>query len=448
MPTGQHDKPGSDVASSHLRPDDKLGSDGASPHLRRYVSATVYPFTLIQVGMHSDATGGGVDRYFWELNQGLERVAINLDTHRFVFEKGNGTSQQTPGHLSLGRPDLPLLRRLLCLRKRVLKTPDFDPTRFVLASHFSLYALPLLPEFSKLAHVIHFHGPWALESSLHGQSKLRVLVKKTVEQLVHRTASSFITDSGAFRNLLVSEYGVRPDTVQAILPGVDTSRFQPAVRLASRDLLGWPTNRRIIFCVRRLVERMGLEALVTAFGSIATKHPDVCLFIGGQGPLKGELESLISFLSLGDRIRLLGFIPDSLLPAAYQAADFSVVPSTSLEGFGLTTLESLACGTPVLVTPVGGLPEVIQPLAPSCIFAGSKSDQIAKGLNAFLTGELTFPTAARCVEYVRHSFTWDRVARQVLGVYEEAFRTKHGGGEFRSCRSSGVAGGGKSCDCN
>jgi glycosyltransferase involved in cell wall biosynthesis len=402
----------------------------------------MHPFTLIQVGMHNDATGGGVDRYFWELNQGLERVAINLDTRRFFFEKGDRTSRQTLGNISLGRADSPLSGRLLLLRKGILKTADYDPPRFVLASHFSLYALPLLPEFSKLAHVIHFHGPWAQESSLHGQSKLRVLVKKTVEQLVYRTAGSFITDSGAFRNLLVSEYGVAPGKVHAVLPGVDISRFQPADRFASRDLLGWPGKRRIIFCVRRLVERMGLEALVTAFGSIATKHSDVCLFIGGQGPLKGKLESRISSLGLGDRVRLLGFLPDSLLPAAYQAADFSVVPSTSLEGFGLTTLESLACGTPVLVTPVGGLPEVIQPLAPSCIFSGSRPDQIAEGLNAFLAGELTMPTAAQCVEYVQQSFTWDRVAKQVLTIYENAFRAKHRG------RSPGVAGDGKSCDCN
>jgi glycosyltransferase involved in cell wall biosynthesis len=400
----------------------------------------MYPFTLIQVGMHSDATNGGVDRYFWELNQGFHRAAANLDTRRFYFEKGPSAAHEAPGDLSLGRANSPLSRRLLLLRRRILKTPDFDPRRFVLASHFSLYALPLLPQFSKLAHVIHFHGPWALESSLHGQSKLRVLVKKTVERLVYRTAGSFITDSSAFRNLLVSDYGVRPDKVHAILPGVDTSRFQPADRLASRDLLGWPGKRRIIFCVRRLVERMGLEALVAAFGSIAAKHPDVYLFIGGQGPLKGELESRISSLGLGDRIRLMGFLPDSLLPAAYQAADFSVVPSTSLEGFGLTTLESLACGTPVLVTPVGGLPEVIQPLAPSCILPGANSDQIAESLNAFLTGELTMPTAAQCVEYVQQSFTWDRVAKQVLTIYENAFQAKHRRKEFRSCRSSGVTG--------
>jgi glycosyltransferase involved in cell wall biosynthesis len=387
---------------------------------------TMQPFTLIQVGMHSDASDGGVDRYFWELNRGLQRTAINLDTRRFFFAKETSASPQAPTYHSLGRANLSLPRRLFLLRKRILRTPDFDPGRFVLASHFSLYALPLLPEFSKLTHVIHFHGPWAQESSLHGQSKLRALVKKAVENLVYRTASSFITDSSAFRSLLVSEYGARPEKVHVILPGVDTSRFRPTDRLASRYLLGWPRDRRIIFCVRRLVGRMGIEALVTAFGSIAAKHMDACLFIAGRGPLRGVLESRIASLGLGDRIRLLGFLRDSSLPAAYQAADLSVVPSTSLEGFGLTTVESLACGTPVLVTPVGGLPEVIRPFAPSCILPGTKPDQIAEGLNAFLAGELTTPPAAQCVEYIQKHFTWERVARQVLAIYESAFNAKRG----------------------
>jgi glycosyltransferase involved in cell wall biosynthesis len=402
--------------------------------------------SLIQVGMHGDASGGGVDRYFWELNRGLQQFANHLNVRSFFFEKGSTLRQEETGDYSLGRADLPLARRLSLLRKQIVKIPDFRPDRFVLASHFALYALPLLPEsFSKLTHVIHFHGPWAQESSSHGQSRLRVLLKKTVEHLVYRTASSFITDSSAFRTLLVSEYLVNPEKVHAILPAVDTSRFRPTDRFASRYLLGWPRDRRIIFCVRRLVERMGIESLVAAFGSIAARHAEACLFVAGKGPLKEALDSQISSLGLGDRVRLIGFLPESSLPAAYQAAEISVVPSTSLEGFGLTTLESLACGTPVLVTPVGGLPEAIRPLAPSCILPGSKSDQIAEGLDAYLAGQLTVPTAAECVQYVRQNFTWERVAKQVLAVYEDAFRTKHGRKEFRS---SGVAGDGKPCHDN
>jgi glycosyltransferase involved in cell wall biosynthesis len=382
------------------------------------------PYTLLQVGMHNDASDGGVDRYFWGLNLGLKQVSVNLDTRRYFF--GKDTPQKSQHDTSLGREDLPLCQRLLLLHKRILRSQKYDLNRLVLASHFALYALPVLFESCKLTHVVHFHGPWAQESLLCGQSKLSVLAKRTVEQLVYRTADAFITLSNAFRDLLISRYGVTPEKVHVVSGAVDTGRFQPSDRIAARDLLSWPKNTRIIFCLRRLVQRMGIEVLIEAFAKIAGQNPDVSLFIGGKGPLDATLQLQIQARGLGQRIRMLGFIPERLLASHYQAADISIVPSQSLEGFGLTTVESLACGTPVLVTPVGGLSEVIRPLSPSCILLGMTADQIAAGLNAYLIGQLRLPAAIECVRYVKNNFAWESVARKVLSVYDQAFCAKHG----------------------
>src|SRR6202008_1295877 len=74
---------------------------------------SMHPYTLIQLGMHSDASDGGVDRYFWGLNQGFEKVFINLETRRFFFEKNTGRKRSS----ALGSADLPLYQRLLLLRK-------------------------------------------------------------------------------------------------------------------------------------------------------------------------------------------------------------------------------------------------------------------------------------------------------------------------------------------
>ena len=99
----------------------------------------MHPYTLIQLGMHSDASAGGVDRYFWGLNQGFEQTAADLDTHRFFFEKGTA-AQESLDERAVGRADLPLRQRLFLLRKRILGSPTYDPSRSVLASHFALYA--------------------------------------------------------------------------------------------------------------------------------------------------------------------------------------------------------------------------------------------------------------------------------------------------------------------
>jgi glycosyltransferase involved in cell wall biosynthesis len=384
----------------------------------------MYPYTLIQIGMHSAASDGGVDRYFWGLNQGFEKASIDLDTRRFFFEKGT-PQKKTSG--ALGRANLPLHQRLLLLRKCIIRSPQYDPCRSVLASHFALYALPVLQRNSRLTHVVHFHGPWAEESSLSDQGRLNVLAKRALEHVVYRTADAFITLSNAFRDLLIANYGVTPGKIHVIPGAIDTFQFQPADRARARDLLRWPQEQRVIFSIRRLVDRMGLQALIAAFASVAAKYPDARLFIGGKGPLQDALRAQIRSLALEHRIRMLGFVSESLLATHYQAANISIVPSQSLEGFGFTTVESLACGTPVLVTPVGGLPEVVGPLAPRCVLCGCSPEQIAEALDDYLGGKMPLPAASDCVAYVKKHFIWETVAKRVLAIYDDAFRAKHAG---------------------
>lgn len=101
----------------------------------------------------------------------------------------------------------------------------------------------------------------------------------------------------------------------------------------------------MLFCIRRLVRRMGIDRLIHAMAEVVKSHPDVRLFIGGDGPMRAEYEALIDELGLIKNVTLLGRVSDEKLVQYYQAADISVVPTLALEGFGLITVESLACGT-------------------------------------------------------------------------------------------------------
>jgi glycosyltransferase involved in cell wall biosynthesis len=119
-------------------------------------------------------------------------------------------------------------------------------------------------------------------------------------------------------------------------------------------------------------------------------------------------------------VRFLGFVTENDLPLAYAAANLSIVPSSALEGFGLISLESLACGTPVLVTPVGGLPDTVRDLSRDLILKGTSSDDITEGLHRRLDGTLPLPSREACREHVLRGFTWDRIATRVCEVYREA----------------------------
>jgi glycosyltransferase involved in cell wall biosynthesis len=262
-----------------------------------------------------------------------------------------------------------------------------------------------------------FHGPWALESKQEGAGKLSVLLKHWIEQQVYNRCDRFIVLSKAFGTILHQEYQVPWSKIHIIPGGVDVSRFQPNLsRQEARTQLNWPQDRPILFTPRRLVHRVGLDKLLTAIATIKPKVPDVWLAIAGKGPLKLDLERQATELGLHDHVRFLGFLPDDQLPIAYQAADLTIMPSQSLEGFGLVLLESLACGTPALGTPIGGMPEILEPFSPDLITASTEATAIAERIEELLLGKLPMPSREACREYAATNFDWQKISQQVRQV--------------------------------
>jgi glycosyltransferase involved in cell wall biosynthesis len=103
---------------------------------------------------------------------------------------------------------------------------------------------------------------------------------------------------------------------------------------------------------------------------------------------------------------------------AYRAADVALVPSIAFESFGLVAAESLACGTPVFVTPLLGLPEVVRALDPQLVLDGNQPADIARRLVDALAGHLTLPDAAACAGYASR-FGWRSVSGVIHDIYAE-----------------------------
>ena len=255
---------------------------------------------------------------------------------------------------------------------------------------------------------------------MEGGRGLVYKAKSTLEKTVYQRADRCIVHTRAFGRLLSENYGVDVSRIRIVPSAVDASLFDMNIsRIEARRHLGWPQDRPIVITVRRLVNRMGLENLIEAMLAVRCEFPDALLYIAGTGPLRNTLSTRIKSLGLQDHVRLLGFVADTDLPYAYHAADLSIVPSVALEGFGLTTLESLASGTPVLVTPVGGLPEAVGGLSSALVLGGTGSHALAEGLRAALRGALHLPDAKQCRRYVQENYNWPLIVRQVRSVYQE-----------------------------
>ena len=395
------------------------GLDPSPPSRRGLVEGGANVRTMqLGKGWFPDESGG-LNRYYRDLVTRLPDVGVEVVG--FVAG-GPSVSEASSGAIRAFAPrDANLLGRLVRARSEVGRLLAREPERLVVA-HFALYAAPCLDLLrSGRPFVVHFHGPWAAESRAEGAGALSARLKAALEAAVYRRATRCIVLSRAFGTLLQRTYGVPADRVRVIPGGIDADRFDPPeTRSAARRRLGWPADRPIVLTVRRLVRRMGLEDLLDAARIARREVAGLVVVIAGTGSLAGELEARIAAQGLADTVRLAGFVPDEDLPLAYRAADLSVVPSLTLEGFGLVAAESLAAGTPVLATPVGGLPEVLDGLGESCLLPDAGPRPLARAMIDALRGRISLPGAPACALHARERFDWPVVTRRIKSVYEEA----------------------------
>ncbi|MEO8564285.1 MAG: glycosyltransferase family 4 protein [bacterium] len=367
--------------------------------------------------------------WFSEDPGGLNRVYANLIAellHAGVEVQGFVVGSSDVMHLSGGSVAAfaprgsSLVFRMHALRRAAMEWLRTRPEALVV-SHFAQNAFPVLDQLGEHPFVVHFQGPWGQESRVEGAPPWAVMAKELVERSVYGRAAQAIVLSSAFRDILTDQFSVERDRIHVIPGGVEVNRFASAPpRAACREALGWPTDRPIVLSVRRLVRRVGVDVLVEAAVALRARVPDALVLMAGTGPLRHELEARIDALGLGDTVRLIGFIPDDMLPLAYRAADLTVVPTTSLEGFGLITVESLAAGTPCVVTPVGGLAEIVSPFAPQLVAAEATKIEIGTTLADALLGAVPLPTTEQCTAYAKRCFDWPVIAARVRDVYELA----------------------------
>ncbi|WP_191756026.1 glycosyltransferase family 4 protein [Komarekiella delphini-convector] len=361
-------------------------------------------------------TPGGLERYIYELTH---KLAANHDQVELCGVGLPEGEKNLPIKLTnLASPDSAMWQRLWSIRTNFKKTRVSKPDAINL--HFALYSFPILDILPKGVPVtFNFHGPWASESQQEVvNKKLSIILKHwLIEQSTYNRCDRFIVLSKAFGNILHQQYQIPWSKIHVIPGGVDITKFQTNLSpQEARIQLGWPSNRRILFTSRRLVHRVGLDKLLQAVATIKPKIPDIWLAIAGRGHIQATLQQQATELGLDDNVKFLGFIPDEQLPIAYQAADLTVMPSQSFEGFGLAIVESLACGTPVMCTPVGGMPEILENFSPDLITTSTEASSITEKLENVFLENIPIPSREACRQYATTHYDWNKIAQKVRNI--------------------------------
>ena len=412
------------------RLDDGIGVMTTANQLRGSEGESSSDYRVLEVGLETlEFRPGGLNRYFSHLVRSLHHIGVPVrvitmgQVHAFD-EVDYGVVVPTRGSI---------LRRLLAIRdagRKEIGTAD------VIDAHFAMTALPLvMGSFRHLPLVVHFQGPWADESAATGQAKIVCALKKALECLVYRRASAFVVLSQSFRRLLIETYRVNPWNINVIYPGVDTDLFRLGGREAARSALGVPAGASVVVTVRRLIPRMGLDVMVCAWAEVVSRlGAGAHWLVVGDGPSRADLEASVARFDIVGNVHFLGAVDENLLVECYQAADLSVVPSLELEGFGLCTLESLACGTPVMASDVGGLREAVGPLATNLLVPSGDATALADRLQKALNGEIEVPNSAQCRRYAEQ-FSWNEVAQKHVVLFRDVV-ARHRTGPTAAMRRS------------
>jgi glycosyltransferase involved in cell wall biosynthesis len=276
--------------------------------------------------------------------------------------------------------------------------PPWSSTPIVLTIHdLSLFRYP------------HCHPRW------------RIVTTRRLLPRLARRAAAVVAVSEFTRREILSVLQLPPEKVHTVHSAAAAS-FRPvtdASRLAAiRQRYGLP--ERFVLFVGTVEPRKNLHRLVRAFRQVRQRgFPHALILAGHKGWLMEGFAEEIERLGLSDATRRLGYVPDADLPALYSLADLFVYPSL-YEGFGLPTLEAMACGTPVLSSNSPALAEVCGDAA--CLVDPLDEDALADALSLLLRDRDQRVELSRKGLVRAREFSWQRAAEETMAVYARVAR--------------------------
>ncbi len=393
------------------------------------------------------------DTFFLDLPGGLARVAWDVAKalarrgHDVAMVAGAADSRSASGPrlfeeridgVRIFRYPKPMLSRLDPFRaskqirsgsmaiSAVMAIQDWDVIHChsIFTAAAALRAAPVLPRLQtvhspaiqELPYNWSQRGVVGYLTALGGRPMVRQLEIRAVGTAARCHALSRFTADEMTR-----EYpGVRQD--YTVIPHwADPGWFRAMPKDQARNRLGWPSAIPVLFTVRQVRHRYGIDTAIRAVAPLA-RAGRCHFYVGGSGEDKPALEQLIASLGVSGSVKLLGHISDEDLRLAYQAADLFVLPTRALECFGLIILEAMACGLPVVGTRVGAIPENLMPILPNCIVPPNDPQVLRVRIEQFLDRTLEVPGGNELAAYVADQFgeskvmdAYDALLNEVVG---------------------------------
>lgn len=248
------------------------------------------------------------------------------------------------------------------------------------------------------------------------------------EKLLVQKVQKIIAPSESDMNYLRYLYNSDPKKISVITPGVNTKIFKPINKNNAKEKVGANENHKIILFVGRIEPLKGIDSLMFAMKILTTRNPSlpVCLWIVGGDISQAKtsskelqrLESLQATLGLNTYVKFVGQKDQTQLPFYYNAADIVVMPS-HYESFGMATLESMACGTPVITTNVSGISTLLDDKHKSLITSAHNPLLLASDIEELLLNEKLLKDVSKGLSQQVQDLDWKTIAQKVIALYDK-----------------------------
>ncbi|MFZ1041678.1 MAG: glycosyltransferase [Anaerolineales bacterium] len=278
-----------------------------------------------------------------------------------------------------------------------------------------------------IVHMFHTLGEMknrVAQSDEERESPERIAGEKRVLARADRVVTATLAERTQLRFL----YKADDRKLITIPPGVDTSHFYPIPSDEAKAFIGLRPDNRMILFVGRIEPLKGVDTLIRAMSCLKlmdSNRPVDLAIIGGEPDVSPEqrtsemarLQKLCDELAMGRTVVFLGKRGQDTLPYYYSAAEVLVMPS-HYESFGMVALEAMACGTPVIASEVGGLGFLVQNGKTGYTIPNGDPEVLCDKLSTLLNDpSLREAMGRRAAEYAQ-SYTWDKIAAQIVKVYQ------------------------------
>ena len=274
-----------------------------------------------------------------------------------------------------------------------------------------------------IPHIVMFHTLGAVKNNV-GLADREPDLRIATEKKLARSCQRILAPTDREKENLLKYCRAPAEKIGVVPCGVNLDLFRPMDRAAARQHLGFDEDESIVLYVGRFDPIKGIDRLLEAVAHLKHLKRKRLVIIGGDGPGAPEyqnLQRLSAKFGIRESVHFVGRVEQDQLPPYYGAADVVVVPS-HYESFGLVGLESLACGTPVVSTPVGAMADILADGKTGYVASDADPRGLADRIEKVISDSAKPLLPAHAIRASIKEYGWSNVAAAVLNQYGSVLR--------------------------